>query len=387
MVRRLAALALLGGCLGGLARGADVVEFAAKVQPILAARCIKCHGADKQMGRLRLDTPQAIADSHKDTLVVAGKPDESTLLKRISLPADDKKRMPKGGDPLSAEEIALVREWIAQGASLTSAAAPATDGAGATAAAPARTPRTPGEDDPELAALPKASAEAIAKIEAAGATVMPLFADSPLLQVSFAQAASPPGDDAVAALAAAGDQIVWLNLRGAQVTAGGLVPLAKLKNLIQLHLENSTADDAGLASLAGAKRLEYLNLYGTTVTDAGLEPLRGLPKLRDLYVWKTKVSYDAAQAMQAAIPGLAVNLGWDHPQVMKMRLGKELESAKAIVETATTRAKELESQFNSARDARETAEKRVKEIEEQLKGLEAPAEQPKSEPASEQPAT
>ena len=78
------------------------------------------------------------------------------------------------------------------------------------------------------------------------------------------------------------------------------------------------------------------------MTDAGLEPLRKLAKLRNLYVWKTKISWDAAQAMQTAIPGLQVNLGWDHPQVMKLRLAKEMESAKEISDAAALKAKELE---------------------------------------------
>ncbi len=360
------------------AHAAEKVDFATQVQPIFAKRCAGCHGADKQQAKLRLDAADAIGAFHKDTLLVAGKPEESELFQRISLPADDKKRMPKGGDPLSAEEIELIKQWIAEGASFTSGDAPPADAPkeGDDKPVEPAAPRTPGEDDPELAKLPSASAEAIAKIEAAGGAVMPLFGDSPLLQVSFAQAASPPGDEAVAALTDAAEQIVWLNLGKAQVSAAGLAPLAQLKNLIQLHLEQSSVDDAGLAHLAGLSRLEYVNLYGTAVTDAGVEHLKGLPKLYRLYVWKTKISYDAAMALQTAIPGLEVNLGWDHPQVVKMRATKELETAKEIAATATSRASELEQQFKAATQAKEQAETRVKELEEQIKALDAPSAAP-----------
>ena len=34
------------------------------------------------------------------------------------LPADDKKRMPKGGDPLAKEKIELIARWIKEGAVL-----------------------------------------------------------------------------------------------------------------------------------------------------------------------------------------------------------------------------------------------------------------------------
>jgi mono/diheme cytochrome c family protein len=350
------------------ARAAGKIDFAAKIQPVFAARCAGCHGADKQQGKLRLDSAEEIGKFGEDTLLVAGKPEESELFRRITLPADDNKRMPKQGDPLSAEEIALIRQWITEGATLTAAAAPPAD-----KPAESAPPRTPGEEAPELANVPPASAEAIAKIEAAGGTVMPLFTGSSLLQVSFAQAASPPGDDAVAALAGAAEQIVWLNLAKAQVSAAGLAPLAQLKNLIQLHLEQSSVDDAGLAPLAGLSRLEYLNIYGTAITDAGVEHLKGLSKLYRLYVWQTKISYDAAMALQAAIPGLEVNLGWDHPMVAKVRVTKELESAKAIAATAASRAAELEQQFKAANEAKAQAETRVKELEEQIKGFEAAA--------------
>lgn len=354
------------------ARAADAVDFAAKIQPIFAAHCIKCHGSDKQSGQLRLDSEQTIGESKKDTLLVPGKPDDSELFRRISLPKDDRKRMPKGGDPLSTEDIALIRQWITDGAKLAVATTPTPGKDGAPAKAHEPTP--PSEEDPELQALPKASAEAIAAIEKAGGAVMPLFGDSPLLQVSFAQSESPPGDEAIASLTGAADQIVWLNLGKAQVSAAGLASLEKLKNLIQLHLEHSSVDDAGLAHLAGLKRLEYINLYGTSVTDAGLEPLKTLPKLKRLFVWKTKVSYDAAQALQAAIPGLEVNLGWDHPMVVKIRVTKELETAKEIAKTSAARADELDQQLKAAREAKDQAAARVKELEDQLKALETPAD-------------
>jgi mono/diheme cytochrome c family protein len=384
MFRCLTAFAL-AGCLAshGYVAAAETIDFETQVLPIFTAHCAKCHGPDKANGKLRLDTAAELTATAKETLLAAGKADQSELLTRITLPEDNRKRMPKGAPPLSAEDIATIRQWIEGGASLTSAEKPAaasdeTADGEAVADEPAEIPppRTPGEEDPELAKLPPASAEAIAAITAAGGAVMPLFGDSPLLQVSFAQATTPAGDEALAALAGAADNIVWLNLSKAQISAAGVERIAKLKNLIQLHLEHSTIDDAGVTKLAELPRLEYLNLYGTSVTDAGVAPLQVLSKLRNLYAWQTKVSWDAAQGLQEAVPGLEVNLGWDHPQVVKLRVTKELETAKKIAETAATRAAELEQQFTAARDAKEQTAARVKELEGQLEGLQKPADDP-----------
>jgi mono/diheme cytochrome c family protein len=387
-MRHVATALTLAATLSAAAPASAAVDFAAQIQPIFAARCIKCHGEERQQGKLRLDSVDGIGAFAKDTLLVAGKPDDSELLKRISLPADDRKRMPKGGDPLAADEIELIRTWIEEGAKFTAATTPADAPETPLAESKPEEPAEPqprGEDDPELQSLPPASDEAIKKIERAGGAVMPLFGDSPLLQVSFAQAASPPGDDAIAALADAADQIVWLNLSKAQVSADGLAGLAKLKNLLQLHLEQSTVNDAALAHLAGLKRLEYLNLYGTDTTDAGVAPLKDLPKLRNLYVWQTKVSYEAAQALQAATPGLEVNLGWDHPAVAKQRLTKELETARKMAEEAAAAATALEQQLAAANQTKDQTATRLKEIEDELKRLEAGPSEPAGEGADDAP--
>src|SRR5579859_5155047 len=98
-------------------------DFNFQVRPILADRCFKCHGPDEKArkAKLRLDLPEtALAYRDKDTgkpAIVAGKPDESELCRRI-MATDDDDRMPPPSSNLSLndEEKALLREWIAQGA-------------------------------------------------------------------------------------------------------------------------------------------------------------------------------------------------------------------------------------------------------------------------------
>ena len=101
---------------------ADVnrVEFSRDIRPLLADKCFACHGPDKEerKARLRLDTR---ADLFKKTRrrsnVVAGKPDESELFRRL-VDEDEDERMPpaESGKSLTKEEIELVRRWIEQGA-------------------------------------------------------------------------------------------------------------------------------------------------------------------------------------------------------------------------------------------------------------------------------
>ncbi len=349
-----------------LALAAEPVDFTKQIQPILMEHCASCHGEKKGAGKLRLHTIKAIQEGltvHKH-LVVAGKPKESELYERLTLPADHKKRMPKKADPLPKEKIELIRLWIEQGALgvIVAEAKPATPGP-----AKSKEKKIPAELPlPEVAAAP---AEAIEKLIEAGAQVMPLFAESPLLQVSFALSNEPANDASVALLAATASQVYSLNLAGSKATDEGLKTLSKLQNLSSLHLENSTVTDAGLAQLAKLSRLKYLNLYGTEITDAGLAHLEGLKHLRNLYLWKTKVSYDVAMALQEKIPGLQVNLGFDHPVVVRKRLTKDLERTKKQAAEAKAKEEKLSKDLESARKQKEAVQKQLDAINKELADL------------------
>ena len=92
-------------------------DFVRNVQPILARHCSKCHGAEKQRGGFRLDHRQSAfspADSG-DAPIVAGRPNESELLKRI-VSENDGEWMPPDGPRLSNLEIDTLTRWIVEGA-------------------------------------------------------------------------------------------------------------------------------------------------------------------------------------------------------------------------------------------------------------------------------
>lgn len=96
------------------------VDFNRQIRPILSNRCFRCHGPDANHRKadLRLDTAEGVkADLGGRQAVVAGKPDDSELIARI-IATDDAERMPppEAGKPLAADEIALLRRWIDEGA-------------------------------------------------------------------------------------------------------------------------------------------------------------------------------------------------------------------------------------------------------------------------------
>ncbi|HEV8544500.1 MAG TPA: c-type cytochrome domain-containing protein [Verrucomicrobiae bacterium] len=99
----------------------DAISFSKQVAPVLVAKCTTCHNAEKAKGGYRLHTFEALLQPGKSKLapVVAGKPTESELFKRITAPGEDD-RMPQKGDPLPSEQIERIRRWIEEGAKLDS---------------------------------------------------------------------------------------------------------------------------------------------------------------------------------------------------------------------------------------------------------------------------
>lgn len=108
--------------IAGLAVGVDApdgkVDYLRDVKPIFAARCYSCHGAVKQKGSLRLDTAALVREGGSNgPAIVAGNPAASLLVKRI-LGSDKLSRMPPNdaGEALKPAQVALIRQWIAEGA-------------------------------------------------------------------------------------------------------------------------------------------------------------------------------------------------------------------------------------------------------------------------------
>jgi mono/diheme cytochrome c family protein len=114
----LAGLALLPlGLLMGDGFAADNVDFARDVYPVLQRSCFECHGAQKHKGGLRLDVREdAFKGGDNGDTIVKGKPDESELVRRISLPKEDEDVMPNRGEKLGKPEIERIRAWISAGA-------------------------------------------------------------------------------------------------------------------------------------------------------------------------------------------------------------------------------------------------------------------------------
>jgi len=99
----------------------EPVSYSRQIRPLLASKCLACHGPDEEhrSAELRLDVAEdALADRGGYAAIVPGKPEASALVKRV-LSEDESMRMPPAdsGKQLSAADISLLQRWIAEGAS------------------------------------------------------------------------------------------------------------------------------------------------------------------------------------------------------------------------------------------------------------------------------
>lgn len=101
--------------------GENPLVFQDLLMPIFEAKCNNCHNEDKSKGGLRMDTYALLVQGGDGGAgLVPGKPDDSLALQRILLPEDDDEHMPpEGKEQMTAEETALFRWWIQEGASET----------------------------------------------------------------------------------------------------------------------------------------------------------------------------------------------------------------------------------------------------------------------------
>ena len=118
-------LALVGLIAGGLvveaARAAEKLEYNRDVRPILSEKCFACHGFDraKREAGLRLDTREgAIAEADSGEVAIKpGNVEESELVRRLlSTDEDEVMPPPHSGKVVTAEQKAILQQWIEQGA-------------------------------------------------------------------------------------------------------------------------------------------------------------------------------------------------------------------------------------------------------------------------------
>ncbi|SKB05131.1 Planctomycete cytochrome C [Prosthecobacter debontii] len=315
---RLAILALSSATLAAMPLQA-AVSFEKQILPVLEAKCLGCHKAPhmedgkmkKPKADLRLDAAWAmLKGAESGPALVPGNLAKSYIYEVVTLPKDDDMFMPPKGDPLTADEIQLLKEWIESGADF--------------AGWKGNMEGAPEEEEPKAAVVKvrehevfyqklgdgvkPAESAALEAAKAAGAQVSTLKMDSPLLRADFLTGVSKCTDDKVAALLPLKEQLAQLDLGRTVITDEALKTVAQFPRLAALDLRQTQITDAGLEALTALKNLQTLNLFGTGITDAGVKQLAAIKSLKTISLYQTKATPAAAKELATAIPGIKVTL-------------------------------------------------------------------------------
>lgn len=96
-------------------RAVDERFYLDEVRPLLVAKCVSCHGPEKQEGALRLDSlAAALRGGDRGPAVVPGDTAKSLLVKAVEFTVADLAMPPK--QKLAAKEIETLARWVKAGA-------------------------------------------------------------------------------------------------------------------------------------------------------------------------------------------------------------------------------------------------------------------------------
>jgi len=93
------------------------VDYTQQIKPMLQTACVKCHGAGSQKGKARVDTAAAAVSGGKHgAAIIPGDSAKSLLVQAIDGTHGEVSKMPYKRPPLDSAQVALIRQWIDEGA-------------------------------------------------------------------------------------------------------------------------------------------------------------------------------------------------------------------------------------------------------------------------------
>lgn len=285
---------------------ADASVFRKVVYPILEKKCISCHNEAKAKGKLVMTSIDQLKKGGKNGEEwIAGKPEESRMIKYIHLPLEDDDHMPPDGKPqLTKQEIDLLTIWIKSGADFERKLTDLKDDDSLKIIASAISPASK-EVENKVYDFDGAPDELITQLNTPFRSVFPLYQNGSALQADFFIRESFQSK-ALEELKEVKDQLVILNLSKMPVTDKDLSIIGDFKNLEKINLNFSKINGQGLSSLQSLKELNSLSLAGTEVTAESLKPILDLPNLKELFIWNTKVTEEDKMKLASQYPNISI---------------------------------------------------------------------------------
>ena len=274
------------------------------VGPILAQKCVSCHGNEKVKGGLKLNSVENLLKGGKGGNILAsvnGK--EALLFERIHMPlAADKHMPPDGKLQLTPAEINILSLWIKAGGDIKTKMAQMAKTDSLYLLANGYIPVV------EKVKAGKNNLPELTEYNSNYCNVNYLFNGSDEIEVTFFQG-NFYTTAALQNLEKIKDQIVYLNMQGMPLTKEDIKIIAQFTKLKKLNLNYTKINIEALSEIKKMEQLETLSICGLTVNEASFEKFVKDAKFSNINVWSNNISSKQLQVLNTKYPKLKIIIG------------------------------------------------------------------------------
>jgi hypothetical protein len=269
------------------------------VAPILARKCVSCHGDDKTKGGLQLNTPERITMGGESGDLF----DDGILLKTIFLPLEHESHMPPEGKlQLTDDEKSIIRLWVKSGGNfeirLNELAA--NDSL-------FRLVNNYQDAVNQKAAL-NFDLPALDEFNSNYCSVNYLFNGSDEVEVNFFQGSNYNREN-LKKLEKIKTGVVNLNMQGMPLTKEDLDIILQFSNLQKINLNSTKLDIGSLEVLKSLPKLETVSISGIDFNADELDKFLDGSKFSSLHVWSQKADKKQLENVIAKYPGINIVVG------------------------------------------------------------------------------
>ncbi len=277
--------------------------FEAGIAPILNQKCISCHGAEREKGKLRLDSKEFILKGGRSgDILNPGLSGDPLLIKLTHLPIEDEDRMPPNGKlQLTELEMSILRNWVNSGSNFDLSIN-----------------ALPGEDS--LVNLLKEYLNANSQTEIIldrpdldeyntdYCAVNYLYYGTDAVEVNFFQA-SFYDRETLKRLLNIKDKIVRLNMQNMPLDSKDLDIILQFTNLEKVNLNSTGLEMSDLTSLKDVRSIQNLAICGLDFNDQELDELLSGSGFKAVNIWSDNLDKTKLDKIVAKYPGIDFTIG------------------------------------------------------------------------------
>lgn len=274
------------------------------ISPILAQKCVSCHGPDKVKGNLQLQSPELIVKGGKDGNILNSiQNEEALLLQRIHLPNADEKHMPPADKlQLTLEELTLVTKWVKAGGNFTKKISELAKTDSLAILAMAYKAPAKGSGDK------KNTAPDLKEFNSNYLTVNYLFSGSQDIEVNFFQGSFYKIEQ-LKNLEKIKDKIVSLNMQGMPITKEDLAIIVQFTRLKKLNLNYTNLKMGDLEVVKRISSLTNLSICGIELNQNSLKTLLNKAPFTEVHIWTNHSSEKEFQQLSASNKKVKIIIG------------------------------------------------------------------------------